>query len=135
MNTFFIFSHIYNWLHSTYLLFWIGIGNILLHQSHITPETIAPASTVGLRTYLPISSHSGLWYHHVGNFFFGNNERGNNDSHKSNFCAHKNHKSGPNDIFLGRRPYLLTKSYEMLLWVWDSHDVLYLYLAINVICV
>ena len=43
-------------------------------------SSIAPSSAVGLPTYLPISSHSRIWYHHVGNFFFGNHERGSNDA-------------------------------------------------------
>jgi len=66
--------------------------NIFLAKVHMFLHficSLAPSSKVELPSYLPISSHFGLWYHHVGNFFFSSHERGSNDAQEPSFCAYK----------------------------------------------
>ena len=66
--------------------------NIFLAKVHMFLHficSLAPSSKVELPSYLPISSHSGLWYHHVAICFFRIHERGSNNAQECNVCAYK----------------------------------------------
>ena len=63
-------------------------------------------------TYLPIYSHSSLWYHHVS-IFSSTTMRGEVIMLRTAVFVHiKNHKSVPNDICDKRRVYFFTKYYR-----------------------